>query len=161
MKIALALSAMLVAFSANAQTTPLLADGAGLVMADGARIDFGAEVAGTTDAVSVALGDGPSNSYHNDECGAGPMDFVEWPNGLTLMFQDGALSGWLTKAEAGVDTVPTTSGLRPAMAKADIPGATFEETSLGIEFQAGEIFGILGEGDRVELLWAGTSCFFR
>ena len=36
-----------------------------------------------------------------------------------------------------------------------------QETSLGTEFQAGELFGVIGDSGLVSNLWAGVSCNFR
>jgi hypothetical protein len=37
----------------------------------------------------------------------------------------------------------------------------FQDTSLGAEFEANGVFGLLEDGQTVDLLWSGLTCFFR
>ncbi|TKD51710.1 hypothetical protein [Sphingomonas baiyangensis] len=110
---------------------------------------------------------GPGEAGSNAECGAGPLDYLEWSDGLTLWFQEGAFAGWRARtSEAG--THSTMNGIMPGMTRAALTESgsvvTFSEDTLGAEFAAGDIFGFLdGTGDdaRVREIYAGVSCNFR
>ena len=109
---------------------------------------------------------GAAETGTNGECGAGPLDFATWGDGLTLWFQDGALAGWALNGVEG-SAASTAAGIAPGSSRAELESAyavTVEQTSLGTEFAAGELFGII-EGDgpdaRVSAMWAGVSCNFR
>lgn len=102
----------------------------------------------------------------NAECGAGPTQIARYPDGLGLLFQEGRFAGW----EAGAPTrsVRTAEGIAPGSTRAELarayPGVGIEESTLGTEFAAGEIGGLLdgaGETARVAAIWAGLTCHFR
>lgn len=103
----------------------------------------------------------------NAECGAGPIDFVEWPSGLSTLFQEGKFVGWSLNRRA--TRGPTTmAGIRPGSTRAELvaaySGVKIEETTLGQEFDAGGLYGILdgaGPDAKIDAMWAGTSCVFR
>ena len=111
-------------------------------------------------------GQAPTRSS-NAECGAGPLTFADWGDGFQLAFADGRFAGWMATdaAPAGFATVSGVHvGSTLAEARTALPGLTVQQTTLGTEFAAGELFGFLsGAGDqaRVTGLWAGVSCFFR
>lgn len=102
----------------------------------------------------------------NAECGAGPTQIARYPDGLGLLFQEGRFAGW----EAGAPTrsVRTAEGIAPGSTRAELarayPGVGIEESTLGTEFAAGEIGGLLdgaGETARVAAIRAGLTCHFR
>ena len=102
----------------------------------------------------------------NAECGAGPLQYASWDDGLTAWLQDGAFVGWALNGEGG--GASTMGGLGVGTTRAELDGGLtvveVEETSLGQEFDAGGVFGVLdgaGETARVTSLWGGTSCNFR
>ena len=104
----------------------------------------------------------------NAECGAGPMEIAEFPNGLSLLFQEGRLVGWSIDGRTGNRLATAagigTGGSTRADVEAAYPGATIEESTLGQEFSAEGIGGLLGGAGpdaRVTALWAGTTCMFR
>ncbi len=118
----------------------------------------------------VAMRGEPHETYSNDECGAGPVDFAEWTDGLVLLFQDDRFAGWHASARERVEeSAPMTiAGIGPWSTWSDVQdaySAEKRETTLGSEFTiGGDLFGILdGEGPdaRIDLLWSGVSCFFR
>lgn len=161
---ALALFLTLGACSPVATSSPdavgLHADGRGLQpLSTPLRIDFGRSEAGAVAAVTRLLGNGHVERVDQPDCGAGPIVAYRWANGLTLNFRKGAFVGW-TSAKGRGSPVATTSGLVPGMPHTALAGASFQETSLGTEFSTGEIHGRV-EGNNVDLLWAGVSCFFR
>ena len=55
-------------------------------------IDFGMPMAKAVAAATKAFG-APTHKEHSDECGQGPMDFVNFHD-LSLEFEDGKLAGW-------------------------------------------------------------------
>ena len=110
----------------------------------------------------------------NEECGAGPVAFTEYPGGLTLIFQNGALAGWsLGDGDGDGDgqsaDIATAEGIDLASSEAELAAAyeveMIADSTLGEEFTTpAGIFGFLtGEGAQkeVESLHAGTNCFFR
>lgn len=108
---------------------------------------------------------GPPERASNDECPAGKLDFLDWKNGLQTTFQDGKFVGWFVD-KSGPNPLSTAEGLSVGDTRADLVAAKAEifESTLGTEFTAGEVGGMLdgaGAGARVTDLWAGTNCFFR
>ena len=125
------------------------------------RIDFGREQAGVIASVTNILGTAPASQSTNAECGAGPVTAVRWAEGITLNFQEEAFHGWVTDNAAFRSPTGVTVGQsREDAAAAGASG--FSQTSLGTEFSAGRIYGIMDEsGETVDLLFAGVTCFFR
>lgn len=114
---------------------------------------------------------GPSlRSGSNPECGAGPVTFTDFAGGLTAHFQEGRLVGWnwhlaqdgdrpatgVVKLEGGVQIGSPRSAVLAAPGYAPVEGST-----LGEEFALGDAIGGFISGDTVEMLYAGTQCFFR
>ena len=109
---------------------------------------------------------GPADGGTNGECGAGPLDYAVWADGLTLWFQDNRFAGWaLDPRAAGIHA--TMSGIGPGSTRRELEAAyqvQIEETTLGLEFHAGGLEGILdgaGSDARISAMWAGVSCVFR
>ncbi|MEJ7776613.1 MAG: hypothetical protein WKF52_04325 [Sphingomicrobium sp.] len=101
-----------------------------------------------------------------EECGAGPLDYASWGDRLTLYFQDGKFVGWAA-SDRGSGRVSTASGVGPGSTRAELQDAysakVFEST-LGTEFEAGGLFGILESPQpaaKVTTMWGGTSCNMR
>ena len=120
---------------------------------------FGMKQSDAIAAASAAFG-APTGRQHNDECGEGPMDFVNF-NGLSLGFQDGRLAGW-SMSEAK-PALRTAGGLAIGAPRSALGGAEIDESStLGPEFEVDGVGGLLNEqGSRIEALWAGLTCQFR
>lgn len=126
------------------------------------QIAFGTKRADVMKALSFRSEPGEST---NSECGAGPIDFASWPDGLNLLFQDGKFGGWSLDERA--DSFKADKGVmigtsRDALNKAASPKV--EKSTLGTEFSYGGISGILSNGSakgKVTSLWAGLSCVFR
>ncbi len=129
-------------------------------------VKFGVPTADAVAALSSALGN-PADRAINSECGAGPTEFVSWSNDLDALFLDGKFAGWSGGRDSG-GKVTTMDGVgvgstRQALT-ASFGDLKVEESTLGIEFSAGEISGILdkdGPAGKVEVIWGGTSCVFR
>jgi len=120
-------------------------------------------------ALTRALG-APLRSGSNKECGAGPITFTDFAGGLTAHFQDGRLVGWNWHLAQDGDR-PATGIVRlagevqigtPRSIVAAAPGyAPVEGSTLGEEFALGSAIGGFITADAVEMLYAGTQCFFR
>ncbi|KMW60620.1 hypothetical protein AIOL_000784 [Candidatus Rhodobacter oscarellae] len=133
-----------------------------LLPKSGLRVDFGRTQESTVLAVTKLLSGPPSRQFQNLECGAGPVQFAEWPGGLTLLFQNGDFEGWLVTDKS----VAVSGGLSVGQSRASIEGRglSVKGTSLGFEFDSAGVFGLIeneGSAGQVSLLWAGVSCFFR
>ncbi|MFN4019365.1 MAG: aspartate-semialdehyde dehydrogenase [Erythrobacter sp.] len=106
----------------------------------------------------------------NAECGAGPVTFTDFPGGLTVHFQQGRMVGWNWHLAQDGDipasgTVKLAGEVQVGTARSVVeaaPGfAQVEGSTLGEEFALGEAVGGFIAGDTVEMLYAGTQCFFR
>lgn len=120
-------------------------------------------------ALAKALG--PAlRSGQNPECGAGPVTFTDYAGGLTTHFQQGRFVGWNWHAPQDGDSAATGTIALPGSVQLGAtrglveaaPGfGKIEGSTLGEEFAlGGKIGGFIG-GDKVEMLYAGTQCFFR
>jgi hypothetical protein len=106
----------------------------------------------------------------NAECGAGPLTFVAWPDGLTALFQDGKFAGWSVD-ERGAGTLAFMNGVGIGSTRAELAaqfaGTKVEETTLGVEFRLPDdsmTGGLLNGRDQAATitdLWAGVTCMFR
>jgi hypothetical protein len=120
-------------------------------------------------ALARVLG-APLRSGSNPECGAGPVHFTDFPGGLTAHFQQGRLVGWNwhlaqdgdTPARGTVKLAGTVQlGMARSLVEAAPGFAPVAGSTLGEEFALGEAIGGFIAGDAVEMLYAGTQCFFR
>lgn len=119
-------------------------------------------------AAVAAIRGAPTGTGSNAECGAGPMEFVRF-DGLTLNFQHERFVGWSVDPPAGAQPLQDEWGLglgtpRANLTDADQEAATIETSTLGVEFDAGGIGGLLSSDApdaTVTTLWAGTNCQFR
>lgn len=109
-------------------------------------------------------------SGSNNECGAGPVTFADFPGELTVHFQQGRLVGWNWRLEQDGDTPPrgrvklageVQVGSARDVAENAAGYAPVEGSTLGDEFALGADIGGFIAADKVEVLYAGTQCFFR
>ena len=93
-----------------------------------------------------------------------------FPGGLTAHFQEGRLVGWNWHLAQDGDAPATGTvklagevqvGSARGVAEAAPGFAPVEGSTLGEEFAIGEAIGGFITGDKVEMLYAGTQCFFR
>ena len=129
-------------------------------------VEFGAPL---RDAVAAVTGvhEAPSNRGTNEECGAGPVGMVNWPD-FALLSQNEQFDGWAvsSRTDAG-DDFRLESGLGIGSTRAEVDaagGKTVAGSTLGEEFAVGEVYGLLsgpGADATVTHLWAGLSCTFR
>jgi hypothetical protein len=124
-------------------------------------IAFEAPMSETLAALTTSLGAAPERST-NEECGSGPMEMAQWGERLTAFFQEGTLVGW--ESDGGLQTA---GGLRVGSTRGELnrlPGLSVEQSSLGVEFTAGGLSGLLESNApdaKVTDLWAGDICAFR
>lgn len=128
-------------------------------------LPFGSPSSSATATVSQSLGD-PAERATNLDCGAGPMEFVAFRGGLMLNVQQDRLVGWTVRP--GSDGAPTTmSGIGLGSTRAELDAAydaDVRQTTLGTEFSAGSISGVLASDAptaRITDIWAGLSCIAR
>ncbi|MEA3066464.1 MAG: hypothetical protein QOJ27_2925 [Sphingomonadales bacterium] len=140
---------------------PLVLEGSGLGLASG-TLPFGTPKAAAVEAVAKALGRAPSKRGLNQDCGGGGMEFAEWKDEITLWFEEGSFAGWDSNGE-----LKTAGGVGIGSGRAQVaalPGFEVEESTLGTEFRAGGLSGILASaapGAKVTNLWGGATCVFR
>ncbi|MDH4384342.1 MAG: hypothetical protein QE280_02745 [Caulobacter sp.] len=143
-------------------------EGLRLVTANGstALLAFDRNRQETIAALSGALGP-PVGQSANSECGAGPTDFVDWGNGLSVLIMQDRFVGWSLDPEAA-GGLTTMNGIGVGSSRAALVQAfsdtSIEESTLGQEFTAGGLSGLLDSARpdaRIEALWAGTACVFR
>jgi hypothetical protein len=115
-------------------------------------------------AVSTLLDTPTPQVTTNSECGAGPTQFAEYPNGLQLAFQNGEFAGWYLD-EPGLTTA---DGVGVGTSRADLQSARviemIPESTLGAEFSSGDLGGMLSSDApdaTIDALYAGLTCFFR
>lgn len=118
------------------------------------------------DVIQLLAFRGKPETGQNGECGAGPLDFANWPDGFGLFFQNDKFVGWNLNS-SGKPAVTTASGIGVGSSRAELESAyaaKISETSLGTEFAAGELYGILdgpGQSATITNMWGGLSCNFR
>lgn len=123
----------------------------------------------TIEGIVERIAGAATDRSHNDECGAGPMDFTDY-GALTLNFQDDSFVGWF--ADSGT-RVPTVDGVLPGITRAELENGRsvtlIADSTLVGEFEyalpdgspIGGFFDGSAPESRVTALYAGTNCFFR
>ncbi len=168
--------AMTIALQSIAQAKPSLAvlalDTQGLRVVNASTgatraIAFGTKEA---DVVSILtnLRGKPRDRGVNQECGAGPLGFANWADGLSLQFNQGRFAGWSVDGRSkAANKLTTINGIGTGSTRTQLNKAytvKVSQSSLGTEFSAGRLGGLLSGNkptDRVTSLWSGTTCFFR
>lgn len=103
----------------------------------------------------------------NKGCGAGPVDYAVWPDGLSVVFQRNRFVGWgMDRRAAGL--VSTASGIGPGSNRGQLEAAyanvAARQSSLGTEFTVGGFSGLIDgtkAASKITDMWAGTSCVAR
>lgn len=166
-------SATPAAAPAEAAPTPAQSAGGLAIEGEGLRlfdatgaaraIPFGTPQATAIAAVAASVGGAAPQVTTNEECGAGPIQFAGFSNGLQLLFQNETFQGWFID-EAGLTTA---DGMGVGSTRASVEGSrTIEmvaDTTLDGEFSSGDIGGFLTAETppTVSALYAGLTCFFR
>ncbi len=126
-------------------------------------IPFGTGKTETLDMLGAVQGAPPSDQGENLEC---RLTTATWPDGLTVMFSRDRFVGW----SVGRTDSPlsTAGGLKIGSTRTEIEQgatvATIAPSSLGEEFTAGKVAGLLASASpdaRVTDLWAGEVCIGR
>lgn len=122
-------------------------------------IAFGTPAAEVQQAMAAARPGQASEDGRNDECPAGAIDYRQWPD-LTLSFQGGQFVGW--DVDAAGPTTLTGIGIGSTQAQLEAAHTLewFADSTLGQEFTAGNMSGLVEDG-AVSHLWAGVTCIFR
>jgi hypothetical protein len=148
-----------------AARSPLVLEGAGLGIPDATPpriVSFDSPKAATIEALTKALGRPPSELGENGECPGGAFEFAAWKDEITIWFENGRFVGWDNKGK-----LKTTGGIGIGSKRADVAqlaGMEVEESTLGTEFRAGGLSGILSSkaaDAKVTHLWGGATCVFR
>ena len=160
--------------SDSATTTPavrfaLAGDGVMLVDATSGStrsIPFGTADSTAVQAVAVAFGE-PEERTANDECGIGRLEFAIFDGeGLLLAIHDGKFVGWAVRPPEGA-ALRTMSGIGVGSTRAELEdayAANIAPSTLGVEFMAGGLQGVLENDERsgkIVAFWAGASCVAR
>lgn len=137
------------------------------------QITFGMPFEQVITAVKKILNSNPSINI-NKECGAGPLKFAMWDNGLNLLFQEKngewLFAGWAANQIQKQNSKLTTMvGIGVGSTRREMESAykiTVSETTLGDEFSAknGNLFGLFdgpSKDAKIINLWSGLSCNFR
>lgn len=146
----------------------LSAEGLQLVVKDtgSARLlPFDAERKQVVTAVTNVRGE-PIEQGRNSEC---QLEYTSWSDGLTLYSSKDHFVGWNVNSRRPKAAKPytTMASIGIGSTRAELDGAystLVKQTSLGTEFSAGNLYGILegtGEDAKVTNLWAGRTCIFR
>jgi len=148
-----------------AARSPLVLEGAGLGIPDASPpriVSFDTPKAAAIDALTKALGRPPSELGENGECPGGALEFAAWKDEIIIWFENGLFAGWDNKGK-----LKTTGGIGIGSSRSDLAqlaGMEVEESTLGTEFRAGGLSGILSSkaaDARVTHLWGGATCVFR
>jgi hypothetical protein len=155
------------AASSTAKAALVNLEGEGLRLVDpdnghASPLPFGSPKAQTLAALGKAMGGAPDKQETND-CGPGQLLSASWNKGLTVLFQDDKFVGW-----SGAVDLKTGDGIgfgsTRAQLKAAYPDAKISQTSLGTEFSAGGLSGVLeseGPDAAISDIWAGMTCVAR
>ena len=138
------------------------------------EIAFGMRLEQLVEIVENVLKSKPTINM-NSECGAGPLKFATWDNGLTLLFQEKKKDEWLfagwaaNKPKNNQTKLTTMANVGIGTSRNEIESAyviNVTRTSLGYEFstKSNDFFGIFdgpNENSKITNLWSGVSCNFR
>lgn len=100
--------------------------------------------------------------YLPEECPAGPVVVVSFPDRIDLIYQQDQLAGWMLRPGSDLTTAGGIGLGAPLAALGGLTALDIFESTLGWEFQAGSLSGLLSDREGiVEHLWSGTVCIFR
>ena len=144
----------------------LALDGEGLrvflISSGSARpLPFGIPSSELIETLTRVLGSSPVSTGENADCAA---RFIEWPRGLTTWVTRDRFAGWSVRENSDL-TTPSGIGVGATRSQLqDVYAAEIRTTSLGEEFTAGGLAGLLdssGDSARISHLWAGATCIAR
>ncbi|MBY0306640.1 MAG: hypothetical protein K2W86_15990 [Sphingomonas sp.] len=147
----------------------LVGDGLQLVDGDSGKtyaVPFGTAQDQAIERIGKVQGPiGDSGDY--EECGAGPIFYADFPGKLTLLFQDKKFAGWSVGGPGADAKLTTLAGIGVGSTRTALEAAytaTIEESTIGIEFMAGDMSGLLDSAKptaKISDLWAGVTCIAR
>lgn len=110
---------------------------------------------------------GPAGTGTNESCGAGPVQYANWADGLSLVFQRDRFVGWGLDGRAA-GAISTAGSIGPGSTREALDGTygnvEVRKTTLGDEFSAGGFFGLLdgpNATSKITDMWAGVNCVAR
>ena len=129
-------------------------------------LPFGSEQAEVLNSLERVRGKAAMGT--NADCGAGPVQYASWADGLSLVFKDGKFSGWGIGGRAR-RAIVTADGIGIGTNRAELDDAVgspvfVRQSSLGTEFTAGDYHGLFDgtrANARITDMWAGVSCVAR
>ncbi|NJL47140.1 MAG: hypothetical protein HC929_06050 [Leptolyngbyaceae cyanobacterium SM2_5_2] len=127
---------------------------------------FGSEMAPVQAGVTKIYGQ-PQESVLNSECPSGRLTITTWANGLSLTATEEEFVGWSVRPNTDSASLTTISGIGLGSTLAeleDVYSVEIFESSLGVEFYAGQLVGLLTSTQPnavISDLWAGEVCIFR
>jgi hypothetical protein len=94
-----------------------------------------------------------------EDCPAGPLTFLEFPNRLQLAFQQGKFVGfWADERSLGV---ATPGGIKPGSPRTALGNAPHQEASFGKLVEVDGAVALLDEaGEKVTDVYAGAACIY-
>jgi hypothetical protein len=140
-------------------------EGAGIGIPDASPpqiVSFETPKAAAVAALTKALGRPPAEIGENDECPGGGLEYATWKDEITLWFENGSFVGWDNKGK-----LKTKGGIGIGSGRSEVAllaGMEVEESTLGTEFRAGGLSGLLSSkapDAKVTHLWGGATCVFR
>lgn len=152
---------------APASSFLLALDGEGLRLFDSVSgssrpLTFGIDGGVARSALVTVLGAEPVEEGFSEDCAA---NYLRWANGLSIWVVRDNFVGWSLRDDGSTLTTPTGVGLGSTRSELeDSYAAEIFESSLGEEFAAGGLAGLLESDDddaRIIYLWAGQTCIAR
>jgi hypothetical protein len=138
----------------------------GLQLTGGAaprRLAFGEPQTRVLADAGAVLG-APQNGGLQEECPAGPLYQTTFST-VQLVFQDSAFVGWAARTPSPLRTAEGVGpGSTLGQIRAAYPAATVDQTSLGTEFAAGDLYGVFADSTAsapLDFMFAGINCIFR
>jgi hypothetical protein len=127
---------------------------------------FGTAQAAVLGSLEYARGTAARSTIR--DCGADPVEYASWSDGLSVAFRAGRFVGWGLDVRArGVITTADGIGIGTTRSQLDdaigLP-LNIRQTSRGTEFSAGGYHGLLdgtGAKARISAISAGVSCVAR
>lgn len=132
----------------------------------GGSIEFGKPKDEVLAALTAIRGQ-PTATGRNEDCPSGPVDYASF-GPLDVHFEDNRFAGWVLDGQAS-PRIENEWGYAIGMQRSELGAGDrdapkFEKTSLGTEFSAEGIGGIMdgdGPNARVATLFSGVTCFAR
>ena len=153
------------------QATALALTGEGLFLVDPETgsttlLPFGMDMDTVQEAITPLLG-APEAISTNVECPGNPFSSATWADGLALNADGETFVGWSVRPDEGSEQFTTLAGVGVGSSREDLESvytATVFESTLGTEFTAGQLAGLLSDATpeaEITNFWAGTVCVFR